>query len=46
MLIDAVPKSEFSSELARLATKYIDAVKAGLLKGVELTQVKESGAAA
>ena len=46
MLTEAVPKSEFSTELARLATKFIDDVKAGLPKGVELTQVKESSAAA
>ena len=46
MLVEAVPKSEFSTELAKVATNYINQVKAGLPKGVELTQVKERSAAA
>jgi hypothetical protein len=46
ILTEAVPKSELSTELARVATAYIDQVKAGLPKGVELTQVKGSGATA
>ena len=46
VLTEAVPKSDLSVQLAQVASNYVNQVKAGLPKGVELTQVKESSATA